>query len=268
MRVAGPIGAVLAAAAPHGLVDVVSREPNLEDVFLAQYGDHRSAGRRPLTLRAAPRLDWPWSRVMGLAIDLRQDRPGQPSRGPRRGRASAACSCSATAAPFGRSSSRTIGAPPAVHRRHDRAAAGPARPARRADQHRDARRVPRPGASATPCRSSSACGRSSPCRARSPARPRRAASTCSPRRRTSRRSIALQKLAGHVTALSSSRCCCSRSSRGSAGSPSPCCPAMRSRFAAALGQALLYGLADARRRVARLRDGAVRRADTRRSRSG
>ena len=40
MRVAGPIGAVLAAAAPHGIVDVVSREPNLEDVFLAQYGAH------------------------------------------------------------------------------------------------------------------------------------------------------------------------------------------------------------------------------------
>ena len=40
MRVAGPIGAVLAAAAPLGIVDVVSREPNLEDVFLAQYGAH------------------------------------------------------------------------------------------------------------------------------------------------------------------------------------------------------------------------------------
>jgi ABC-2 type transport system ATP-binding protein len=39
MRVNGPIGAVLATAAPHGLLDVVSREPNLEDVFLAQYGD-------------------------------------------------------------------------------------------------------------------------------------------------------------------------------------------------------------------------------------
>ncbi len=38
MRVTGPIGAVIAAAAPLGLVDVVSREPNLEDVFLAQYG--------------------------------------------------------------------------------------------------------------------------------------------------------------------------------------------------------------------------------------
>jgi ABC-2 type transport system ATP-binding protein len=38
MRVNGPIGGVLAAAAPHGLLDVVSREPNLEDVFLAQYG--------------------------------------------------------------------------------------------------------------------------------------------------------------------------------------------------------------------------------------
>jgi ABC-2 type transport system ATP-binding protein len=40
MRVNGPIGSVIAAAAPHGLLDVVSREPNLEDVFLAQYGAH------------------------------------------------------------------------------------------------------------------------------------------------------------------------------------------------------------------------------------
>jgi ABC-2 type transport system ATP-binding protein len=40
MRVSGPIGGVLRAAAQHGIVDVVSREPNLEDVFLAQYGDH------------------------------------------------------------------------------------------------------------------------------------------------------------------------------------------------------------------------------------
>jgi ABC-2 type transport system ATP-binding protein len=45
MRVSGPIGAVLAAAAGHGLIDVVSREPNLEDVFLAQYGPDGSAPR-------------------------------------------------------------------------------------------------------------------------------------------------------------------------------------------------------------------------------
>jgi ABC-2 type transport system ATP-binding protein len=48
MRVSGPIGAVITAAAQHGIVDVVSREPNLEDVFLAQYGDHpivEAAGR-------------------------------------------------------------------------------------------------------------------------------------------------------------------------------------------------------------------------------
>jgi len=45
MRVSGPIGAVLAVAAGHGLVDVVSREPNLEDVFLAQYGPDGSAPR-------------------------------------------------------------------------------------------------------------------------------------------------------------------------------------------------------------------------------
>ena len=40
MRVSGPIGAVISVAAAHGIVDVVSREPNLEDVFLAQYGEH------------------------------------------------------------------------------------------------------------------------------------------------------------------------------------------------------------------------------------
>jgi ABC-2 type transport system ATP-binding protein len=38
MRVAGPIGPVLRAAAHHDLADVISREPNLEDVFLAHYG--------------------------------------------------------------------------------------------------------------------------------------------------------------------------------------------------------------------------------------
>ncbi len=40
MRVSGPIGAVISVAAANGIVDVVSREPNLEDVFLAQYGEH------------------------------------------------------------------------------------------------------------------------------------------------------------------------------------------------------------------------------------
>jgi ABC-2 type transport system ATP-binding protein len=44
MRVNGPIGAVISVAAAHGIVDVVSREPNLEDVFLAQYGEHPIVG--------------------------------------------------------------------------------------------------------------------------------------------------------------------------------------------------------------------------------
>jgi len=38
MRVNGPLGPVVEAVAPYGLVDVVSHEPNLEDVFLAHYG--------------------------------------------------------------------------------------------------------------------------------------------------------------------------------------------------------------------------------------
>ena len=42
MQVAGPIGPVIHVAARHDLLDVISREPNLEDVFLAHYG--RGAG--------------------------------------------------------------------------------------------------------------------------------------------------------------------------------------------------------------------------------
>jgi ABC-2 type transport system ATP-binding protein len=45
MRVSGPIGPVLRHAARFDLLDAVSREPNLEDVFLAQYGDGAGATR-------------------------------------------------------------------------------------------------------------------------------------------------------------------------------------------------------------------------------
>jgi len=43
MQVEGPIGPVIEVAGRHQLVDVVSREPNLEDVFLAQYGQAPSS---------------------------------------------------------------------------------------------------------------------------------------------------------------------------------------------------------------------------------
>ena len=38
MRVTGPITPVVQAAARYELVDFVSREPTLEETFLAQYG--------------------------------------------------------------------------------------------------------------------------------------------------------------------------------------------------------------------------------------
>jgi ABC-2 type transport system ATP-binding protein len=38
MRVAGPITPVVQAAARYELLDFVSREPSLEETFLAQYG--------------------------------------------------------------------------------------------------------------------------------------------------------------------------------------------------------------------------------------
>ena len=38
MRVSGPITPVVRAAAGYELLDFVSREPSLEETFLAQYG--------------------------------------------------------------------------------------------------------------------------------------------------------------------------------------------------------------------------------------
>jgi beta-exotoxin I transport system ATP-binding protein len=43
MRVAGPITPVVQAAARHELLDFVSREPTLEETFLAQYGEPAAA---------------------------------------------------------------------------------------------------------------------------------------------------------------------------------------------------------------------------------
>ena len=44
MRVSGPITPVVRAAAQYELLDFVSREPTLEETFLAQYGHHNAAG--------------------------------------------------------------------------------------------------------------------------------------------------------------------------------------------------------------------------------
>jgi len=46
MRVSGPITPVVQAAARHELVDFVSREPSLEETFLAQYGDEAAKGAK------------------------------------------------------------------------------------------------------------------------------------------------------------------------------------------------------------------------------
>jgi ABC-2 type transport system ATP-binding protein len=43
MLVTGPIAPVVELAARHGLVDLVSREPSLEEVFLSEYGSQRAA---------------------------------------------------------------------------------------------------------------------------------------------------------------------------------------------------------------------------------
>ena len=121
-------------------------------------------------------------------------------------------------------------------------AAGAPRAARRADPHRDARRVPVLAGRQHPAGPASACGRSSPCPGRSPARRRRAAWTCSRRPRSPGGRIALQKLAGHVTALVVGDAARRGPHLGSSGWRSHRCPATRSRSTAALGQVTLYGL--------------------------
>ena len=45
LQVSGPIGEIVRTAAKYDLVDVVSRESNLEDVFLAEYAQVPSGGR-------------------------------------------------------------------------------------------------------------------------------------------------------------------------------------------------------------------------------
>jgi ABC-2 type transport system ATP-binding protein len=45
MQVSGPIGPVVREAARFELADFVSREPNLEEIFLAEYGQEASDGR-------------------------------------------------------------------------------------------------------------------------------------------------------------------------------------------------------------------------------
>ena len=44
--VQGSLGGLIAAAAPCGIADILSREPSLEEFFLARYGERRSHDAR------------------------------------------------------------------------------------------------------------------------------------------------------------------------------------------------------------------------------
>jgi ABC-2 type transport system ATP-binding protein len=52
MRVSGPITPVVQAAARYELLDFVSREPTLEETFLAEYGHGPTGGTTPSTTPA------------------------------------------------------------------------------------------------------------------------------------------------------------------------------------------------------------------------
>ena len=197
---------VVQAAARYELVDFVSREPSLEETFLAEYAPRRGRGgltwrptsgsRRRPRVRPDPALD----AALRARQRLRQD---HPRLAPGDDRASASVlglvlhrgerrrSSSEFATPASRQEMAELVWPPC--RRSCRAW-----PASRSMSRRSA------GTSSTSTgrssRSSSASGRSSRCRARSP--PRRAAGSlefvaADP---MTRRRIALEKLFGHVVA--------------------------------------------------------------------
>ena len=250
MRVAGPIGAVTrrrGAARPRR-----RREPRAEP-----------RGRLPRPVRC-PR--WPLTLVRcgagrvhavvaghGPPLDLRQDRPRQPSRRARRRRP-------------GRPVHAGDRGPvrPGVRRRWRSAssfiASMTALPLAlrgllgRAHQHRDARRLHLLARRQHPAGDPGAVVGAGAVRH---ARRRGREGQPGPagrRRRTSRRSIALQKLAGHVTALVGRDAALRGRSRGSPGSPSRCCRATTSRFSAAARAGAAVRAADAGRRIDLVRD--------------
>ena len=188
MRVSGPIGAVITAAAParHRR----RRQPRAEPRGRLPRPVRRAPGRPRRTSvddhvrrRADLSRPGPWSRVAGLGTIY-----GKTVRDSWR----AALVVGGVAVAVHDRDRRAVRvragvldgrAPPRVHRRPDLAAARAARPARASRSTSRRWAASCPGASATTCRSCSACGRSSPCRGRWPARRPRAASTCSRRRR-------------------------------------------------------------------------------------
>ena len=67
----GPITPVVQAAARYDLLDFVSREPTLEETFLAQYGQEAAEERAGMTAHSGARrrrstVVSPWSRIYGL----------------------------------------------------------------------------------------------------------------------------------------------------------------------------------------------------------
>ena len=176
------------------LLDFVSREPTLEETFLAQYGRrgaggdarHDRARRQPRpAARTAPPTST-FSRIYGLGSVYAQDAPRLAARVDHRRRAcSAACSSSSGGAPFAE----------AYPTPESRAELGDARrPACRrswpACTATRSRSPSRPSAARSPGRRRARSGSSRPVvgpravRRRSPARPAAAASSSSPRRRS------------------------------------------------------------------------------------
>ena len=137
MRVSGPIGQVIAVAAAHGIVDVVSREPNLEDVFLAQYGGTSGVAgvmtTQPLTLSRPG----PLSRVFGLGSVYGKTLARQLAGGAGHRRRRGAVHVRDRRAVRGRAGVLDRGAQASIRQRSPRAPTGAPRTSRRTDPPRD-----------------------------------------------------------------------------------------------------------------------------------
>ena len=210
MRVFGPITPVVQAAARYELLDFVSREPTLEETFLAQYGDQRARRRRG--------HDRPSRTAPGAEPGGRRHRPGAGSTAsaasmPRpfgtRGSRSSSCAglvggmfLLAGGAAFGRPI-RHGRVPRRARDPRDQPAAGrwPASTATRSRPRSRRWAARSPGRAVGRSGSWRRSGPCSPCPARSPARRAAAAWISSPRPRSGMRRIAIEKLFAHLTGM-------------------------------------------------------------------
>ena len=234
---------VVRAAARYELADFVSREPSLEETFLAEYGKERGRGGAAMTDRSAGRPRPPHR--PGAAIYGFGSIFAKTVRDSRRATIVAAGVLALVFIGVSRAITAEFDTPQSRDRAREprqRRAADPAGHGRQGRQRRDAGRLPPVQVRRLLPARRRACGRSSRCRARSPAR--RSAAASSSCRRPADRADASRSRSCRATSsmLGAGRARRVRLDRHRRQRVRGRCPATRSASLSAFGYAVWLGL--------------------------